>query len=324
MTAPWARAAGTTSRRNPTKKPRKMHPARRRAWRARRRALLNELWFLDVFSGSGRATAFPGSACVSHAVFGVPPNTDRTGFCLNAAKPKKNSWERNGKEVGRGTRPTATGTVALPNELSWAGRDFMVHLSLDYLQEGVIGDLDPAEVFDGMKVLQPVHRLKGGQVADAGKVAGHSLALDGLVFADGEKAQANHRGAQGKTRHPAAREPQGGVEPAPPGGTGGTGGSALDGLQHQSGEVGGDGRGGQGVQTAGQGGLVFPLAAGLGAGGEVLAETGLFVRSEAAAPGQFGQFLGNGIGHVIIHTIHKHRLAGKVSAGSSSQAPVWR
>jgi len=177
-----------------------------------------------------------------------------------------------------------------------------------------------------LEVLQPVHRLAGGQTADAGEVAGHSLALDALAlddlaFADGEKAEANHRGGQGKTGHPASRKPGGEVELATPSGAGG---SALDGLQNQSGEVGGDGRGRQTVQTAGQGGLAFPLAAGLGVGGQVWAETGLFVRGEAAAPSHWGQFPNNGIGHVIIHSIHKHRLRGKVSAGSSSQAPVWR
>ena len=46
------------------------------------------LRFLDVSSGSDRATADSGSACVSHAVFGVPPNTFRPGFSLKAARPK--------------------------------------------------------------------------------------------------------------------------------------------------------------------------------------------------------------------------------------------
>jgi len=71
--------------------------------------------FFGVSSGSDRATAISGSACVSRAVFGVPPNTERTAFCLNAAHPKKNPGARTGEEVGRETRPTATGTVALPN-----------------------------------------------------------------------------------------------------------------------------------------------------------------------------------------------------------------
>jgi hypothetical protein len=39
----------------------------------------------------------------------------RIAFSLNAAKPKNNPWEGIGKEVGRETRPAATGTVALPN-----------------------------------------------------------------------------------------------------------------------------------------------------------------------------------------------------------------
>jgi hypothetical protein len=40
------------------------------------------------FSGSDREKAIPGSACVSRAVFGVPPNTIRPASSLNAAKPK--------------------------------------------------------------------------------------------------------------------------------------------------------------------------------------------------------------------------------------------
>jgi hypothetical protein len=47
-------------------------------------------------------------------VFGVPPNTFRLGFSLKATYPKMRPWEGIGEEVGRETRPTATGTVALP------------------------------------------------------------------------------------------------------------------------------------------------------------------------------------------------------------------
>ena len=68
------------------------------------------------------ATADLGSACVSHAVFGVLPNTFRLGFSLKAARPKLSPWEGIGKEVGHETRPTATETVALPILSPFRGR----------------------------------------------------------------------------------------------------------------------------------------------------------------------------------------------------------
>ena len=78
------------------------------------------LSFLDVLSGADPAIAVSGSACVSRAVFGVPPNTFRLALFLNAAKPKNNPPGRVGKEAGRETRPTATGTVALHNHFGLA------------------------------------------------------------------------------------------------------------------------------------------------------------------------------------------------------------
>jgi hypothetical protein len=53
--------------------------------------------FLDVFCGSDRVTTDSGSAYVSHAVFGVPPNTSRLGFSRKAAHPKVNSCEGTAK-----------------------------------------------------------------------------------------------------------------------------------------------------------------------------------------------------------------------------------
>ena len=58
-----------------------------------RRKALPPKWFLEVFCGSGQATADLGSLRVS---------------------PKLSPWEGIGEAVGRETHPTATGTVALP------------------------------------------------------------------------------------------------------------------------------------------------------------------------------------------------------------------
>jgi hypothetical protein len=52
---------------------------------------------------------FRGSASVSPAVFGVPPNTSRQATDL-----KKNRGETISGEVWRETPHAATGTVALP------------------------------------------------------------------------------------------------------------------------------------------------------------------------------------------------------------------
>jgi hypothetical protein len=65
-----------------------------------------------VFSGIYNGRANLGSACVSHALFGVPPNTlalvpDRLGA----------RWNETPLGAGRETRPTATGTVALLDTL---------------------------------------------------------------------------------------------------------------------------------------------------------------------------------------------------------------
>jgi hypothetical protein len=64
--------------------------------------------FLDGFRGVARARAIPGSAGVSPAVFGVPPNTFRPPCYLKATAGQAR------REAGRETRPAATGTVALP------------------------------------------------------------------------------------------------------------------------------------------------------------------------------------------------------------------
>src|ERR1035441_11038497 len=66
-------------------------------------------WFLDVFSGSDRATTDSGSACVSHAVFGVPPNTSRLGFSWKAAHPKMNLCEGTAKRWVAGSAPPGPG-----------------------------------------------------------------------------------------------------------------------------------------------------------------------------------------------------------------------
>jgi hypothetical protein len=88
--------------------------------------LIYEKWFFDVFSGSDREKALPGSACVPHAVFGVPPNTFRPALSLSAANPRMNPLEQIRAGVGRETRLMAIGlwprradgpegTIALPN-----------------------------------------------------------------------------------------------------------------------------------------------------------------------------------------------------------------
>ena len=65
--------------------------------------------FLDVSSGSDLGTADSGSACVSCAVFGVPPNTFQLDHSRKADHRKMNPGEGISEEVGRETRPTATG-----------------------------------------------------------------------------------------------------------------------------------------------------------------------------------------------------------------------
>jgi hypothetical protein len=49
---------------------------------------------------------------------GAAAYTFRLGLSVKAAHPKMNPSEGIGEEAGRETRPTATGTVALPNAFS--------------------------------------------------------------------------------------------------------------------------------------------------------------------------------------------------------------
>jgi hypothetical protein len=70
--------------------------------------------FYNVFSRYDWARAISGSARVPRAVFGVPPNTVGCPFPASRANRKKNAREEIRKGVWRETRPTATGTVALP------------------------------------------------------------------------------------------------------------------------------------------------------------------------------------------------------------------
>ena len=51
-------------------------------------------------------------------MFGVPPNTFRPAFPLSAANPGMNPLEEITTGVGRETRPTAIGTIALPSPCS--------------------------------------------------------------------------------------------------------------------------------------------------------------------------------------------------------------
>jgi hypothetical protein len=72
-----------------------------------RRSNCKKVRFVEVFSGSDRATMLPGSACVSHAVFGVPPNTSGPAWALDAdarhaTQEKKNPWKAN--RPGSGAR----------------------------------------------------------------------------------------------------------------------------------------------------------------------------------------------------------------------------
>jgi len=70
----------------------------------------------ELYSGFDRAREIPGSAVVPTAVFGVPPNTFRHDFHPSAANAGKNPQERIGEGVGRESRPTAIGTIALPKK----------------------------------------------------------------------------------------------------------------------------------------------------------------------------------------------------------------
>ena len=70
--------------------------------------------FFDVFSGSDLARTIPGSACVPHAVFGVPPNTFRPASLQTRPIRGRIHRKEPGKEWGARRAPRRSGRSRSP------------------------------------------------------------------------------------------------------------------------------------------------------------------------------------------------------------------